>query len=238
MNRRLTLPEFTTSVRTKFMNVGRSVGVSLAMIGLFFAPLPAVAQSADTAAPVKTIGQPSTHKNEIIQSLFVLNSAGATLNGDQLVLTGIAPTSIVFADRPVRLAGHEPTAKVIEDWASGNDSFSKDPPNATVSVFSKDGSAVKDAVVVLNSPKLEGDTLTFTVKVLEGDLAGADGGAAVFIDLFGVRRRAFRRGAIYGGAAVAGAAAYGAYGAYGAYAHPYYYPPAPRCGYYPYPPCY
>jgi hypothetical protein len=39
----------------------------------------------------------------------------------------------------------------------------------------------KDAVVVLTSPKLDGDNLTFTVKVLEGDLAGADGPAAVFI---------------------------------------------------------
>ena len=213
------------------MKVLHRVGVSLAMAGLFFAPLPALAQSAEMSAPIKTIGKPSTHKNEMIQSLFVLNSAGATLNGDQLVLTGVAPSSIVFADRPQRLAGHEPTAQVIAEWGKGNDSFTKNPPNATVSVFSKDGSAVKDAVVVLNSPKLDGDTLTFTVQVLEGDLTGADGGAAVFIDLFGVRRRAFRRSAVYGGAAVAGAAAYGVY------AHPYY-PPAPRCGYYPYPPCY
>ena len=34
----------------------------------------------------------------------------------------------------------------------------------------------------LKAPKLEGDKLTFTVKVLEGDLAGANGPASVFID--------------------------------------------------------
>jgi hypothetical protein len=39
-----------------------------------------------------------------------------------------------------------------------------------VSVFNADGSSVKDAVVVLKSPKLEGDKLTFNVQVLEGDL--------------------------------------------------------------------
>lgn len=35
---------------------------------------------------------------------------------------------------------------------------------------------------VLLPPKLDGDQLTFTVKVLEGDLAGANGPASVFID--------------------------------------------------------
>jgi hypothetical protein len=101
---------------------------------------------------------------------------------------------------------------------------------------------VKDAVVVLKSPKLDGDKLTFDVDVLEGDLTGADGAAAVFIDIIGrpltplsfagVARRTAWRGAVYAGAAGAAAAAYGAY----AY-RPYGYPP-PACGYYPYPPCY
>ena len=63
--------------------------------------------------------------------------------------------------------------------------FAADPPNATVSVFSKDGSGVRDAVVVLKTPKLEGDRLTFDVDVLEGDLTGGDGPASVFIDRFG-----------------------------------------------------
>jgi hypothetical protein len=96
------------------------------------------------------------------------------------------------------------TSQLIEEWNNGNDSFGKDPPNATVSGFSKDGGSVKDAVVVLKSPKLDGDKLTFTVQVLEGDLTGADGGASVFIDIFGVWRRAAFRGAVYAGAAAGG----------------------------------
>ena len=115
----------------------------------------------------------------------------------------------------------------------------------------KDGSGVKDAVVVLKNPKLEGDRLTFDVDVLEGDIAGGDGPASVFIDIIGrpftplsfagVARRSAWRGAMYTGAAVAGAAAVGAaaYGAYGYHPYapyaPYYRPP---CGYYPLPPCY
>jgi hypothetical protein len=34
-----------------------------------------------------------------VPSLFVLNSRGATLQGDTLMLTGVTPHSIIFADR-------------------------------------------------------------------------------------------------------------------------------------------
>lgn len=102
--------------------------------------------------------------------------------------------------------------------------------------------------MVLKSPKLEGDKLTFNVQVLEGDLAGADGPASVFIDTIGlpftplsfagVARRTAYRSAMYAGAV--GAAAYGAaaYAAPYVAPYPYAYPPRPACGYYPYPPCY
>src|SRR5204862_1770161 len=223
----------------------------LAVLAILAGPGSAIAQNAPAAHSMKTIGTPSAAaKPEIVPSLFVLNSRGATLQGDTLVLTGVTPSSIIFADRPIRAAGHQPTADVIADWGSGDDSFAKNPPNATVSVLGKDGS-VKDAVVVLKNPKLEGDKLTFNVQTLEGDITGADGGAALFIDIIGrpftpmsfagVARRTAWRGAMYTGAAVAGAAAVGAaYGAYRApYAYPYSYaPPPPPCGYAPYPPCY
>jgi hypothetical protein len=216
-----------------------------AIAGLFCSSQIVLAQSAPPSS-MKTIGTPSTAKPEIVPSLFVLNSRGATLQGDTLTLTGVMPHSIIFADRPIRAAGHQLTADIIADWGSGDDSFTKNPPNATVSVFSKDGS-VKDAVVVLKNPKLEGDKLTFNVQTLEGDLNGGDGSAAIFIDIIGrpltplsfagVARRSAYRGAMYAGAA--GAVAVGAAAAYGT-AAPYGYAPyaRPACGYYPYPPCY
>ena len=183
----------------------------------------------------KTIG---AAKPEVVPSLFVLNSKGAALQNGKLVLVGVSPNAIVFADRPVRSAGHDLTSRIVEDWASGSDNFQKDPPNATVSAFQKDGNGVRDAVVVLKNPKLEGENLVFDVDVLEGDIRGADGAASVFIDIIGrpltpmsfagVGRRTAYRGAYYAGAAAVGAAAVGA-AASGAY--------APRCGYYPYPPC-
>jgi hypothetical protein len=123
-------------------------------------------------------------------------------------------------------------------------------------VLSAEGDSVEDAVVVLKSPKLEGDKLTFEVSVLEGVLSKATGPASLFIDWFAARGYGgrgfvgggYRGGAWHGGwyahpgAGFAAGAAVGAVGAAavgaaaaGAYYHPYYHP---TCGYYPYPPCY
>lgn len=178
----------------------------------------AFAQNAAAPSSMKTVDTRSAPaKPEIGPSLFVLNSRGATSQGDALTLTGVTPSSIIFSDRPVRSVGHQPTADVIAEWGSRDDSFTRNPPNATSSVFGKDGS-VKDAIVVLKNPKLEGDKLNFSVQTLEEDVVGADGGAALFIDIIGrpftlmsfagVARRSAFGGAMYAGAATA--AAYGA----------------------------
>ena len=138
--------------------------------GLTFAP-PAFAQEATPA-------QKSTTKSEMVPSLIVVNAHGASLQGETLTLNGVAPSAIVFADRPVRAAGHMLTTHLLAGWGGASEGFAKNPPNATVSVFSKDNATINDAVVVLKAPKLEGDRLTFAVQVLEGDLAGADGPAS------------------------------------------------------------
>jgi hypothetical protein len=247
------------------MTVNRAACLLTIVAGLICGSELAYSQSATTApgthVPLqKSIGQA---RPQIVPSLIVMNSRGASLEGGKLTLMGVAANSIVFADRPVRPAGHTLTSNLMEEWSPSNESsesFTKDPPNATVSVFSKDGSVVRDAVVVLKTAKFEGDQLTFDVEVLEGDLKGADGAASVFIDRFGfggfhggfgggfdrvgvgrvgVGRVGVwdhpyvARGAWYRGAAVGaavGAAAAAPY--YGGYGYP------SQCGYYPYPPCY
>lgn len=220
----------------------------------------APAQDAISAPGQKTIGQPANE--QMIPSLAVINSHGATLRDGTLTMTEVSPNSIVFADRPFRAAGHVLTKHFLKEWDEGSDSFAKNPPNATISVLSAEGDSVEDAVVVLKSPKLEGGTLTFQVSVLEGSLSKATGPASLFIDWFAARGYGGRavvggvgyRGAWHGawyahpagvaagaaavgiGAAAVGAAAANAY--YHPYGYPYYPPPRPACGYYPYPPCY
>lgn len=207
-----------------------------ALLALALSVAPALAFGQTAAAPAphvpleKTIGQA---RPEIVPSLIVMNSAGATLEDGKLTLKGIAGNSIVFADRPVRAAGHAPTSVLLDEWnPSYPDSFYADPPNATVSAFGTTEKDVYDAVVTLKNPKMQGADLVFDVDVLEGSLTGSTGPAAVFIDIIGrpltplsyagVARRTAYRGAWYAGAATEAAAT----------AHPY------GCGYPPYPPCY
>jgi hypothetical protein len=206
-----------------------------AVAGVLGATAPASAQDAIQAPGQKHIGT----KSEMIPSLAVLNSDGASLKDGKLAMTGISANTIVFADRPFRSAGHVLTSHFIKQWDEGKDSFAKDPPNATISVLGSDGKSVEDAVVELRAPKLEGGTLTFDVAVLEGELKGADGPASLFVDWFAARGPD-------GGAVVHGGAWHAPvwHGAW--YAHPVpvavpvpvYHPyPYPPCGYYPYPPC-
>jgi hypothetical protein len=230
------------------MSVSRTAVALMTAVSLVSASGSAFAQAttpAQSNAPTqKSIGVPSaTQAAKVEPALIVMNAAGATLTKDKLTLTGLAPNAIIFADRPTRAAGHALTTHLLEEWGTAADaSFAKDPPNATVSAFSKDGSLTSDAVVVLKNPSLQGDQLTFEVQVLEGDLKGADGPASVFIDIIGlpftplsfagVARRTAYRSAMYS------AATHPYYGYPAPYYPPAYYPPAPRCGYYPFPPCY
>jgi hypothetical protein len=196
---------------------------SLVLIAALALGVAGVAQ----ADAVKQIGRPTSAP---VPSLAVINAEGASLSGDVLTLTGVSSNSIVFADRPVRAAGHVNTAQFIRHWENGSQGFGKDPPNATISVLGSNGTDVDDAVVVLRAPKLDGTTLTFQVSVLEGDLAGAKGAAALFIDHFG---------SSFGVESVDGGDPLGNYYVDPRMGGAWYKSAEPQvgCGYYPYPPC-
>ena len=114
-------------------------GLCTGIVALFAAPLAALAQDAIAAPAQKTIGQPQSTKGDMIPSLAVINSRGATLQGNILTMTDVGLNSIVFADRPYRAAGHVLTKHFLKEWDEGSDSFAKDPPNATISVLSAEG---------------------------------------------------------------------------------------------------
>jgi hypothetical protein len=145
---------------SEVMPVLRTAVALIATVILVGMPPSVFAQNAapPNAPAEKTIGVASTpDATKVEPSLIVMNAAGATLDDNKLTLTGIAPSAIIFADRPTRAAGHALTVHLLEEWGSAADaSFAKDPPNATVSAFNKDGSLTRDAVVVLKSPSMQG----------------------------------------------------------------------------------
>ena len=121
--------------------------------------------------------------------LFVQNANAAVIDGGKLTLKGIGPTVLFFSDRPQRIAGHMTNERYLRLWTEdGKDSF------------------LRDLVVTLRNPKLNGDELTYDISVIEGKLPENGGPCAVFIDIIGmpltpvsyagVARRATRR-AVY-----------------------------------------
>jgi hypothetical protein len=176
----------------------------------------------------------SPGEQQIPQLLFVQNAAAVVTDKEGRVITlqGLSPTTLYFADRPVRLAGHYRTDEYLKFWKQGPESFLKDPPNATLSTFQKGNDDLVDVVVTLRNPRLKGKDLSYDVTVISGQLPKAAGPASLFIDIIGMpwtplsfagmaRRQAYRT-VLWGGAATAAAAA-------AAYRPPVYVatPPAP-----------
>jgi hypothetical protein len=139
--------------------------------------------------------------------LFVQTSKGLTFDKatNKLTLSGVSPVTVFFTDRPERLAGNMKTAAFIPFWSEGKDSFKSNPPNADVSIL--EGNALKQVVVELQEPALTGGNLSYTVKVLGGEMPTTGTEVSVFIDVIGrpltplsyagVARRTYRRAYYY-----------------------------------------
>ena len=67
----------------------------------------------------------------------------------------MAPTTLLFSDRPDRVTGHLTAQDFFDSWAVGDDSFAENPPNAVLSIFTE--TEIVDVVVVLQDPILDGD---------------------------------------------------------------------------------
>ena len=148
------------------------------------------------AAGVVTIAMPlgsvmaQAVKEEAKQAdfLFVQTAKGMTFDksANKLILNGISSTTLFFSDRPERIAGNMKTTAFVPFWSTGKDSFLKDPPNADVSII--EGDKLRQVVVVLQSPELKSDNLTYTVKVLQGEMPPRGADVSVFIDIIGMPR--------------------------------------------------
>ena len=137
-----------------------------------------------------------------IEALFVQSAGSMVYDNGRLTLNGLAPTTLMFSDRPDRVTGHVPSEEFLDSWGEGEDSFTDDPPNAVLSIFTED--EVNDVVVVLHDPALTGDQMSYRVDILDGEMPASGGASSLFIDVIGrpvtpvsvagVRRRGRRRG--------------------------------------------
>src|SRR5436189_6354824 len=171
---------------------------SMANLSTIYAQSPAETTDKDALITLTASGKQSGN----VDVLFVQNAKDVTFKKGKLVLRGVNPMTVCFTDRPARLAGHMQTSKFVPLWSQGKDSFLKDNPNATLSIFQGDN--VSDLIVELSNPQLSGNDLTYDARILEGTPPVNGGACALFIDIIGmpatpmsyagVARRGFRRG--------------------------------------------
>jgi hypothetical protein len=162
----------------------------------FFMAAPTLA--ATLASVASTPAQAAEEPAKQADFLFVQTAKGMTFDkaSGKLTLEGVSPVTIMFSDRPERIAANMRTAAFVPFWSKGKDSFLSDPPNADISIL--EGNQLRQIVAVL-----QGDNLTYSVKVLEGDMPAKAADVSVFIDIIGmpmtplsyagVARRGYRR---------------------------------------------
>lgn len=161
------------------------------------AAAPVLLSRATLAAAEGAAGEP--------QFLFVQSARHIRYAKGKLTLVDVSPVTVVFSDRPERLAGHMLTNDFVPFWSEGDDSFAQDPPNADPAVL--EGGQEANVVLTLHEPGLQGRDLSYRVDELEGEPPAIGGAASLFIDIIGrpitpvsfagASRRVWRRRALY-----------------------------------------
>lgn len=156
-----------------------------------------------TATPSSETDLQDVHPEDLeIEALYVQTAHNMAYADGVLTLSGMAPTTLLFSDRPDRITGHLSNQDFFDSWTVGDDSFADTPPNAVLSTFSE--AEINDVVVVLEDPTLDGNQMTYKVEILDGEMPASGGASSLFIDTIGrpltpvsaagVHRRTRRRG--------------------------------------------
>ena len=136
---------------------------------------------AQTEQTADTVRQHTLDEGKAPTFLFVLSAKKGTFKNNRIVLHDISHQVVYFSDRPQRIAGNMGIPEFLEMWNSGDDSFKKDPPNAALSIVTRNGE--DNPVIEISDPAVEdGHSLSFKVKVLAGEVPESMGPVSVFVD--------------------------------------------------------
>ena len=115
--------------------------------------------------------------------LFVQNADGVEFGDGTMKLTGVNPTTLYFSDRPHRMAGHVRLENFLYTMSQLG-TFRDSPPNAVLVMLAEQG--IQNVVMVLTErPTLVDDTLSFTIRILDGDPPASASSVSLFIDSAG-----------------------------------------------------
>ncbi len=126
---------------------------------------------------------PVINEVDVPKFLYALSAKSGTFENGRLTLKDV-PLVVYFSDRPARLSGMLSIEVFAQGWDKGSDSFRADPPNATLSILGKDGA--NNIVVELSNPdvKVKEGSISFKVRVLQGEMPKSFGNSTLFIDPF------------------------------------------------------
>src|ERR1700730_2340435 len=149
-----------------------------------FAAAPAL--MASLASANSALAQGAQEPAKQADFLFVQTAKGMKFDKSMgnLALAGATEGLVMVSVMHERIAANMKTAAFAPFWSKGKDSFLSDPPNADLSIV--EGDKLQQFVVVLQDPVLQGDSLTYTVKVLQGDIPAKGADVSVFIDIIGM----------------------------------------------------
>ncbi len=116
------------------------------------------------------------------QYLFSIASMSGVIEGDTFTLKGV-PLVVYFSDRPVRVSGHITLEDFVALWDKGEDNFKANPPNAELAIYNENGD--RHAVLIISSPEVSGDAISFKVKVIGEKVPESFGHSTLFIDFWG-----------------------------------------------------
>jgi hypothetical protein len=172
-----------------------------------FIAAPFLAGAPSITRPRPALAQAAQKLAEHADFLFVQSARHMSFDRTtgRMSLQGVSPVTVFFSDRPERIAGNMRTAAFVPFWSQGKDSFLSDPPNADISIL--EGESLLQVVAVLQAPMLEGETLSYGIKVLQGEVPAAGSDVSVFIDVIGMpltpvsyagaARRGYRRAVMF-----------------------------------------
>ena len=155
---------------------------------LFAAGIVVISLLSTTAEATSMKEKPRVTPPNTVELLFVQTADDVAVADGKLILKGTGKTVIYFSDRPERLAGHYSVPEFLSFWSNGEgaDSFLKDPPNATLSVYQPGKPDNVIAVVTISKPVIEGNDLIYDYKLINGEVPKTGGAASLFIDWIGV----------------------------------------------------
>ena len=137
-----------------------------AALGSAGAGLAALAVGGVAAQETSPVASPADAAE--VALLFVQTGGATTLTPGTddihtLTITGVTAQTIYFSDRPNRIGGAMPTARLIDQWAAN---FADSPPNATLIGHPEAAGEAEEAVVVeLLDPIYDPATATLTYQV-------------------------------------------------------------------------